>query len=321
MQHATFLGDGRIRIDRKNEPEPAAGEVRLRVAACQLCGSDLRALRGGWPVTPGHEIVGRVEQRGHRFDGRRCLVYIPVFCGKCEQCRAGDTQICAENPPLVGIQRDGGYADALAVPEQCLVPVPDDIPTELAPLLLDTIGTTAHGVRLARRVVDGGAALVVGAGPIGLGAIMSLRQMGFGPIHVAELNAYRRDFAAKLGATSVDGAALPRRYPIVIEATGKDPARQMALEAVLPRGAVVQLGESDQWTITETKTIRRKDFYYVRAFYFPLGEFDANVELLRRGMDEYRRFVDARVRLDGLEALFAEFAAGQRIKPQLWLDA
>lgn len=321
MQLATFLGQGRIRIDSGVLPVPAPGEVLLRVSACALCGSDLRPLRQGWPMTPGHEIAGRVDHPGHRLHGRRCLVYIPAFCGHCEACGTGDTHLCDTMPALVGWQRPGGYAEAVAVPEQCLLPVPDDIPTELAPLLLDTIGTAGHGVRLARRVVDGGAALVLGAGPIGLGAIMVLRRLGFAPVHVVEPHAHRRDFAASLGAVPVDAASLPQRYPLVVEATGKDPARQVALEAVRPRGAVVQLGESDAWTITETKPIRRKDFFYIRSFYFPRDEFDANVELLRADIEAYRRFVDARAPLAGLEALFAEFAAGRRIKPQLSFEA
>lgn len=321
MQHATFLGGGRIRIDSANEPAPGEGEVLLRVAVCALCGSDLRPLKQGWPMTPGHEIAGHVDRPGHRLHARRCLVYIPAYCGRCESCEAGDTHLCVTMPALVGWQRPGGYAEAVAVPEQCLLPVPDDIPTDLAPLLLDTIGTAGHGVRLARRIVDGGAALVLGAGPIGLGAIMVLRRLGFGPIHVAEPQPHRRDFAASFGAIPVDTAALPRRYPLVIEATGKDPARQAGLEAVAPRGAVIQLGESDAWAITETKPIRRKDFFYIRSFYFPRGEFEENVAMLRADMADYRRFVDARVPLAGLEALFAEFAAGRRIKPQLCFEA
>lgn len=317
MRHATFQGEGRIAISDSAMPAPAEGEVLLRVAACALCGSDLRPLKQGWPLTPGHEIVGIVDHPGHRLNGRRCLVYIPAFCGRCASCRAGDTHLCAEMPGLIGWQRPGGYAEALAVPEQCLIPVPDDIPTELAPLLLDTIGTAGHGVRLARRIVTQGPALVLGAGPIGLGAIMVLRQMGHGPIHVAELQPHRREFAARFGAVAVDAGRLPHAYPLVIEATGKDAARQAGLEAVAPRGAVIQLGESDAWAVNETKPIRRKDFYYIRSFYFPLEEFADNVELLRGAMPEYRQFVDARVPLDGLESLFGEFAAGRRIKPQL----
>ena len=236
MKAARFLGDARIEIADARLPDPAPGEVRVDVAACALCGSDFRPLRQGWPLTPGHEIAGRAN-------GRRVLVYIPTFCGHCAQCKAGRTNLCA-NAELIGWQRPGGYAEALNVPERCLLPVPDDIPDRLAPLLLDTVGTTAHGVRLAARVADCGAALVIGAGPIGLGALLVLRRMGSSPLAVREPNAYRAEFAASFGAEPVSTEdAATARYAVVIEASGKDAGRQLALEAVAPGGAVVQLGE------------------------------------------------------------------------------
>ena len=164
MRHARFTGERRIEIVSGAEPSPAAGEARLRVLGCALCGSDMRVWRQGWPVTPGHEIVGVVEEPGHALEGRRVVVYIPVFCGRCPECRRGDTHLCTTHASLVGWQRDGGYAERLAVPSQCLLPVPDDIETALAPLLLDVIGTPAHAIRLARRVAPSGRVAVLGAG-------------------------------------------------------------------------------------------------------------------------------------------------------------
>lgn len=320
MQHATFRGQGRITIDEAPLPQAAAGEVLLRVLACSLCGSDLRPLRNGWPVTPGHEIVGRVDQPDHALQGRRCLVYIPVWCGHCPTCRAGHTHLCDNATALMGWQRSGGYAEAVAVPQQCLLPVPDDVPDHLAPLLLDTIGTAAHGVRLSQGLVPAGRALILGAGPIGLGALLVLQHFGYGPIDVVDPNAFRRGVAAELGAQAIDAPDPAVRYPLVLECSGKDPARQAALEAVGPRGVVVQLGEADAWAVTETKAIRRKDFYYVRSFYFPISEYEANIELLRARRSAYERLVDARVPLAGLEELFAQFARGERLKPQLALE-
>ena len=319
IRHACFAGDGKIRIVERDLPRAGPGEVLLRVRACALCGSDLRPLRNGWAVTPGHEIVGAVDQAGHRLHGQRCLVYIPVWCGRCASCTHGDNQLCENATDLMGWQRHGGYAEALTVPEQCLMPVPDDIPTKLAPLLLDTIGTAAHGVRLSRSLVPGGAALVLGAGPIGLGALLVLQSFAYSPIHVVDPNEYRRTMAAELGAVAKLADQIDRRYPLVLECSGKDAARQLALEAVAARGVVLQLGEADAWHVNETKAIRRKDFYYVRSFYFPLSEYDLNIELLRANREKYARLVDAQCDLDGLEQLFGEFARGERLKPQLAL--
>lgn len=317
MRAARFHGEGQITIETVPQPVPALGEVRVDVIACALCGSDFRPLRQGWPCTPGHEIAGRVNAPGHALHGQRVLVYISVFCGRCAPCRAGHTQLC-DTASLVGWQRPGGYADSVCVPEQCLLPVPDDVSDHLAPLLLDTIGTSAHGVRLARRVVAAGPALVVGAGPVGLGALIVLRRMGFGPLTVREPNAYRAGVAASLGAAPVSvGEALAGSPVLVLECSGKDTGRQLALEAVAPYGAVVQLGESNAWAITETKAVRRKDYFLIRSFYFPVGDYSANVELLRADRADYARLVDATTDLDGLQDLFAAFAKGDRLKPLL----
>ncbi|MBR1121902.1 alcohol dehydrogenase catalytic domain-containing protein [Bradyrhizobium lablabi] len=323
MRAAKFHGESRITIEQLNDPVPAEGEVAVRVSACALCGSDFRPWRLGWPVTSGHEIAGRIDQPGHPRHGQRVVVYIPVFCGTCEACRAGRTHLCDSGTgtrQLIGWQRPGGYAEKLVAPERCLLPVPDDIPDRLAPLLLDTIGTTAHGIRLARRIVPGGKALVLGAGPIGLGAIIVLNRMGYGPIDVIEPSDYRARFAESLGAnrTTPEAASAPR-YSIVIEATGKDPARQLALEAVAAEGAIVQLGESDGWSISETRSIRLKDFFLIRSFYFPIGDYEENIGLLRADRDKYERLVDAQANLDGLSDLFHSFARGERLKPQLAL--
>ena len=153
MLGAVFRGDCRVGVAERPTPPPPPGEVRLRVDRCALCGSDLRLFRRGAGWTPGHEIAGTVDQPGHRADGTRALVYIPVYCGACGMCRAGDTHLCERDAPLIGWDRPGGYAEFVNVPERCLLPVPDDIPTALAPLLLDTIGTAAHAIRLALRVL------------------------------------------------------------------------------------------------------------------------------------------------------------------------
>jgi L-iditol 2-dehydrogenase len=159
--------------------------------------------------------------------------------------------------------------------------------------------------------------LVLGAGPIGLGGLLVLQHFGFDQIEVFDPNPFRRGIAASLGAVPLEAVAPDAAYDLVLECSGKDAGRQTALEAVRAHGAVVQLGESDAWQVRETKAIRRKDFYYIRSFYFPLSEYAENIEILRQAMPRFERLVDAQVPLDGLSTLFAQFAAGDRIKPQL----
>ena len=320
MRAATFLGDGVIRIDDKAVPVLREGETAVDVLACALCGSELRVFRQGWPVTPGHEIVGRVNHPGHRLHGRRVLVYMPIWCGTCDMCLSGNEHLCNADLGLVGWQRDGGYAERVNVPDQCLLEVPDDIPTHLAPLLLDTIATAGHGIRLARRIVERGRVLVIGAGPIGLGTVLTAQAMGLAHIHVAEIKSKRRALAVRFGAVALadDIAGLTHRdrFLLVFETTGSHAGRQRALELTAPLGVCVFLGESNTWEINENKPIRRKDFFIARSFYFPRSEYAANIELLRSDLSRYAELVDAQVPLPALNELFAAFAAGDRIKPQ-----
>lgn len=318
MKAARFIGNQTIEIGETSRPEPGPNEVRVDVLACALCGSERRVWKNGWPVTPGHEIVGRIDAPGHKLHGRRAVIYIPVYCGHCEACRRGDTQVCFNATDLIGWQRPGGYAETLLVPEQCLMPLPDDIPTELAPLLLDSIGTPAHGLRMARRVVDTGPVAVLGAGPVGLGAVVAAPSLGFPEVWVAEPQAGRRAVAEEFGARALTDDD-SRRFPLVLESSGANAARQRALEITAPGGVCVFLGESDEWNIVETRTIRRKDFFILRSFYFPIGDFADNVALLHAQRDRYARFVDAAVPLAGLAQLFNVFARGGHIKPQVRL--
>lgn len=320
MQAADFEGDERITITTRPMPQPGPGEVLVRVVANALCGSDLKLWHKGAAFIAGHEIAGRVVQAGHPLDGRLCAIYIPLHCGICTACRGGHTQSCRKVSSLIGWNRDGGYAEYVAVPENCLMPVPDDIEERLAPLLLDTIGTSAHALRTALKHVEGPvpSLLVTGAGPVGLGAVLAAQAMGLRQIDVAEPNAARAAVARDFGARIVPVGSVDRGYDLIIDCSGNHAARNLAIRLVQPGGVIVLVGENPApWTITEDSVFRRKDFIMLRTFYFPKGDFAANVELLREGRDRYARLVDAAFPLSDLPEGFAAFAHGQTIKPIL----
>ena len=324
MDAALFHGDKKITIGSLERPRPLAGEVLLRVKRTALCGSDTKLWIKGAKFTPGHEIFGVVEQPGHALHGRRCLVYIPVHCGHCATCLAGDTQMCLNELVLVGWNRPGGYAEYLTVPEQCLLQVPDDIEDDLAPLLLDTIGTAAHGVRFVQPLVppaDTASVLVTGAGPVGLGAIVALQNLGYRDVYVSDPKDQRLDLAESFGAKRHPVGDASRRFKLIVECSGAHAARSRGMEIVLPRGVLILIGENDNpWPVQETIAIRRKDFYMVRTFYFPKSDFPLNVELLREETARYRRIVDAQFGIEALPEMFARFVAGELVKPLLALE-
>ena len=322
MQAIRFNGNQQVELTEQPWPVVPAGEVLLRVRRTALCGSDGKLWRRGTAHTPGHEIFGVVDQPGHALHGQRACVYIPVHCGRCERCLAGQTHTCERESTLIGWNRDGGYGEALAVPEQCLLPVPDDIDDNLAPLLLDTIGTAAHALRLVRpllpdlRDLPRLRVLVTGAGPVGLGGLIALHDMGATQVHVADPRPNRCALAASLGAAIHPVGDRSQPFDLVLESSGNLAARDQGLEVVAAQGVMLWVGENDEpWTVHETKPVRRKDFFLVRSFYFPKGDHAANIALLRRQRGRYERLVDHTFPIADMAVEFARFMTGERIKP------
>jgi alcohol dehydrogenase, propanol-preferring len=126
-------------------PEPGAGELLVRVAACGICRTDLHIVEGDLslsrtPIVPGHQVVGRVERLGHgaaRFArGQRVgIAWLRWTCGECRFCRSGRENLC-ERAQFTGYHVDGGYAEYAVVPEAFAYPMPDVFgDAEAAPLL------------------------------------------------------------------------------------------------------------------------------------------------------------------------------------------
>jgi propanol-preferring alcohol dehydrogenase len=134
-----------LRLVEQSDPRPAAGEVRLRVAACGVCRTDLHVVDGELPdpklpIIPGHEIVGRIDLVGSAVDeleiGQRVGVpWLGRTCGRCRYCRNGSENLC-DHPLFTGYTRDGGYATHVIAEARYVFALPsdgDDVAT--APLL------------------------------------------------------------------------------------------------------------------------------------------------------------------------------------------
>jgi len=216
-------------------PAPGPGEVRVRVAAAAVCATDRRLAAAGAdpPRIPGHEAAGRLD------DGTPVGIHPDVGCGHCAACRAGLENRCQDRTSI-GIDRDGGLAQWVAVPAGHAVPL-DGLDLELAPLL-EPLACCLHALSLVQ-VCRGEAALVVGAGAMGLLCTWALRAAG-ARVAVAQRSEPRRRLAGTLGADAVvapgeDPAARLGAAPAVavVAAPGAE-ALAWALAAVAPGGRV-----------------------------------------------------------------------------------
>ncbi|MBP1685696.1 MAG: alcohol dehydrogenase [Deltaproteobacteria bacterium] len=195
-------------------PEPAAGEVRVRVEACSICHSDAMAKEGGassYPRIPGHEIIGRVEKCGTGVVGwtagqRVGIGWYGGHCGVCERCRRGDFILCAR-AEVTGLTRDGGYAEYLVVSAQALAAVPDALSSrEAAPLLCAGI-TTFNALRNSG-ASPGDVVAILGLGGLGHLGVQFASKMGFRTVAIAR-GADKATFARQLGAEQyIDSAAV-----------------------------------------------------------------------------------------------------------------
>ena len=224
MRAGIYRGPGEVGLAERPLPAPGPGEVRLRVTACGVCGTDLHMVHSPKPIIEpgsimGHEIAGVVDDLGPGVDGfaaGEAVVVEPLAsCGDCEPCREGRDSICPDLQ-LYGLRRPGGFADAVVVPAHRLYRVPDGVPPALASLA-EPLAVAVHGLRLcgapgaagilpaARQELPDPAArlLVLGAGTIGLAVVAVARAWGFGDVAVTARYPHQAELAKRLGAHRV----------------------------------------------------------------------------------------------------------------------
>jgi threonine dehydrogenase-like Zn-dependent dehydrogenase len=220
-------------------PAPSGNDVRVRVRACGICGSDLAMLDAGFPVAgiPGHEIAGELE------DGTPVAIEPVAPCGGCRYCREGNYQICVSGIEVIyGVGRDGGMAEEIRVPARCLVPLPRTLDARTG-FLVEPLAVAVHGLRRAR--LNGATrVLVVGGGPIGLCAVAATTsaraETTLVARHEAQVAAGRQ-----LGAEVVEAdATAGGDYDVVIDCAGTQGATATACEALRPNGTLLMLASS-----------------------------------------------------------------------------
>jgi propanol-preferring alcohol dehydrogenase len=232
-------------------PEPGPGEVRVAVSACGCCRTDLHVVEGDLelprlPVTPGHQVVGTVDALGEgctrlALGVRVGVTWLHHTCGHCAYCRRGEENLC-ETADFTGWTVDGGYADALTVPEDFAVTLPDALDDlEAAPLLC--AGVIGYRALHRAEVQPGERVALLGFGASAHLALQVLRHWGC-EVVVLTRGERHRDLARELGATWVGHAdELPPGTcdrAVVFAPAGE--LVPVALEAVRPGGTVSLAG-------------------------------------------------------------------------------
>lgn len=270
MTAARLYGPRDLRIDQVPHPgTPGPDQVLLRVTAVGICGSDLHTYQDARigdtpleaPLTLGHEFAGVVAELGSgecldgEFNplqiGTRVAVDPAQPCGRCEMCEMGDPNLC-RRLHFCGLYPDpGSLSQWMLVPAHTCFPVPDSI-DDPAAALLEPLGVAIHATDLAKvRVAN--SVVIMGAGPIGLNLLQTLRVSGAQPIYVVDQFPWRLTVAEELGGIPINyrdqdpiaairQATQGRGVDIAIEAAWADHSIQWCAEMARLGGRLVLVG-------------------------------------------------------------------------------
>ena len=292
------------------EPIPQPREVLLRVSACGLCGSELETFkyhspRRQPPLIMGHEFCGIVEAAGSEADpaltGKRFVSNALVPCGQCVRCRRGDSHLCRDRQ-IFGMHREGAFAEYVAVPQDILLPWPDEITAKQA-CLAEPLANGVHVVHLTRHLsVE--TALVIGAGSIGLMCMQTLQALRGARVMVCDLSPGRLETASRLGAARTvcpsecnaaeealkwtDGEGVD----LVVDAAGATATKRLSLQALRPGGATVWIGLYDNAMELNTYDITLAEKQVLGTYSARKEELAEAIELIRGNKVDVSSWVD-----------------------------
>jgi 2-desacetyl-2-hydroxyethyl bacteriochlorophyllide A dehydrogenase len=331
VRAAVFAREGVIEV--RDVPEPAIvrdDDVVVRVRACGICGSDLRALAVpplmtfAPGVVMGHELVGEVIDAGPAVAdlvGRRVAVLPNIHCGRCAYCKAGQVDRC-DHFQHVGATRDGAFAERVVVPAAFVHLVPDGVPDDVAalaePLACVLNGTIRAGLR------PGTSTVVLGAGPIGLLFVVVAKAAGAHPIVVSEPSPERARRARAAGAdfvldpTSESVAEVVRAHTgglgaeVVIDAVGSLLAD--AVDSLRKGGKAIVFGMDDRARSEVAPSLIATRELSIEGVYITKGTFPLALELLAARTEEFAALITHRVPLGEVAAGVEAMRNGSAVK-------
>ena len=261
-----------LEINETELPKPNGNQVIVKVRSTGVCHSDLHLWEGGYdtgdgfmkvtdrgvkfPVTPGHEVVGSVEEIGDSVQGVNIgdlvLVYPWIGCGECATCEKGDTNLC-ESPKSLGVFQDGGYAEYVLVPDAKFLAKIDNLDPDAAASLACS-GLTAFTAVKKALTNSPENILIVGAGGLGLMGVQIANALTKANIICADLDDEKLESAKKLGATHIintkESDAVKKIMSIcnekgvdsIIDFVNAPPTVKMDLSLIRKRGNIILVG-------------------------------------------------------------------------------
>lgn len=332
MRALAFVGPGQMNVVQQPDPMPGPGAVRVRVAYCGVCGSDLHEfalaspLRLGGLLSPimGHEATGEVDAVGKgapaELLGRAVAVNPAAPCGACFYCANGLVNLCrTAYAGGIGYGRPGGYAEYLVAQPNQLVLLPDASSLRSA-AVTEPLAVALHILKRAA-FQPGERLLITGAGPIGLLVLVAARRARASLIAVVEPAPQRRRLAAALGADmtldpSTDGVLAAASVAtgglgvdLAAECSGNPAAVDLCLAAARAGGRVAIAGVTDAPHPVDLMNLLTAEKTVLGCLGYA-AEFQEAADLLVSGQIDASPLISDVVSLAALPALFSAHASG-----------
>ena len=329
MKCVSISGEKRFVLKERDIPTYKEGSVIIQVKSCGICGSDIHYWVGGQPVglVMGHEFAGIVVDPGSRADlvkGDR-VTGLPISpCGKCEACKSGNVQYCAETwSEAVGLSltNPGGYAEYTGCRPDMVRKIPSNVSFDAA-CMVEPSAVGLHAVNLAN-IKIGDRVLIVGGGIIGLMAAEFAKMAGASYIAILETNKKRGKKAVGYGkineyydatkADTIDKLITKTNggFDVVIECCGNSPAVSEALMAIKPGGTVVLVGVSmEAISIPSIVGVMREVTMQGAIAYTP-HDFDTCLKLIADKKINVTKYIDDLVPLEAVQDSFERITSGK----------
>lgn len=363
--HAAVLEEtgGPLVLEELELEPPRAGEVLVRLHASGVCHSDQNAIDGTaetrCPAVLGHEGAGIVEAVGLgvtrvRKGDHVALSWAP-FCGTCAECLRDLPQLCSIAWPAMGtgglldgttrLSRNGSpvyhysfissFAEAAVLPERSCVPIPPDVPFDVAGLVGCAVTTGVGAVWRTARVRPGDRVAVVGCGGVGLSAVLGAIAAGAGTVVAVDVNPDKLELARELGADECvvsSGSAEETAAAVAevsgggvdyaIEATGRPEAMLAAFLSTRAHGAAVLIGipRADAVLTLPARSIPRLERRVLGSMYGssrPERDFGLTLDLYRRGRLPLDRLISHRLPLEEVGRAFELMRTGAALRTVL----
>lgn len=302
-------------------PAPKDNEVKVRVIYGGICGSDLRVFKGtipyaSYPCRPGHEILGTVVGAGRKSPypvGARVVSFPNTYCGECEFCLQGKTNICKTKKSF-GVTADGLFAQEITIDSEFVVPVPPGLTDERA-ILIEPFAVNVHALNRTH-IGKGMSVAVIGCGTEGLLAIALLSHRG-ADVTALDIISAKMEKAKGFGnhiktlhPADVNGQA----FDVVVEAAGVKASIEQAFQLVKPGGALISLGIIGEEVQYPALRITRSEITIYGTIIYTKSDFEEALKLLQDPTFNVTPVLSKIVPFAGYREAFADALSGNFAK-------